>query len=238
MKSNLKIMRSKPEITESQIHEFMNFDRLLLDRKTAIRQKNLKRLRNAMIASVCAAIAVITFFLLQEDNSYQSRQPDPVIGPDTQRSALIQPDSVQHNKGEHKIIPVQPHVREKTRSSEIKPSTSPPKKEIIKDPVYVQSEPVDGFPYLYEYFRKELKYPDPLLKDSIQGVTTVVFTIDVNGRPQDLAIENSLGAAFDEEIRRIILNMPLWKPATYNGKPVNSKVSLPLTFNLEKIQKN
>lgn len=103
-------------------------------------------------------------------------------------------------------------------------------------PVYVQAEPLEGYAHLYDYFNSELIYPVVALKDSIQGVLTVSFTINKDGQPENLQYTNSLGEAFEEEAKRLILNMPTWKPATLNSEPVSSRLSLPLTFQIRSIK--
>jgi len=96
------------------------------------------------------------------------------------------------------------------------------------------AEPIIGYPKLYTYFDEELKYPENLQSDSINGVITASFVINTEGNPEQITIINSLGPAFDEEVKRLIVGMPKWKPATLNGKPVTSKVSIPFTFTISR----
>jgi TonB family protein len=107
----------------------------------------------------------------------------------------------------------------------------------IKEAGYMQAEPLLGYPDLYEYFNANLVYPPEALKDSIQGVQTVSFVINAEGKPEQIEVVKSLGEPFEKEVKRLIENMPEWKPATLNGKPVSSKISLPLTFQIQKIKK-
>jgi TonB family protein len=96
-----------------------------------------------------------------------------------------------------------------------------------------EATPVDGYPSLYAYFDKELKYPtNP--NDSIQGIVTVSFAVTKEGKVDLIKIENSLGPAFDAECIRVIQNMPNWKPATIDGKPVQTRLSIPLSFKVKK----
>ncbi|HEX6226089.1 MAG TPA: energy transducer TonB, partial [Chryseolinea sp.] len=101
---------------------------------------------------------------------------------------------------------------------------------------YVQAEPAQGYSVLYNFFSTNLKYPPEGLKDSIQGVQTISFVINTMGKPEDITIVNSLGKSFDEESTRLVENMPDWKPAMLDGKPVASKISLPITFQIQKIK--
>jgi TonB family protein len=115
-----------------------------------------------------------------------------------------------------------------------------PKEDAVKSHEYQFKEavPVDGYPAIYEYFNRTLQYPEEGLKDSIQGVVTVSFIINEIGSPEKIQIENSLGEAFDRETIKMIEQMPRWNPATVNGKPIASRLAIPLTFQIKKINNN
>ncbi|HTF21476.1 MAG TPA: energy transducer TonB [Chryseolinea sp.] len=117
-----------------------------------------------------------------------------------------------------------------------KQSVTPPGETSAKD-TYVQAEPRQGYTHLYAYFSEQLSYPPQAVKDSIEGIETVSFTIDERGRPTHISITHSLGSAFDQEAIRLIREMPDWTPATLNGSPVASQLSVPLTFQLKRIKK-
>jgi|GEM_PF-3284636 len=102
---------------------------------------------------------------------------------------------------------------------------------------YIQAAPQQGYDHLYAYFREHLSYPEDAVKDSIEGVETVSFVIDEKGKPSQVVVTQSLGAAFDEEALRTINNMPPWSPAMLNGRPVASQLSVPLTFELKRIRR-
>lgn len=95
-----------------------------------------------------------------------------------------------------------------------------------------QASPRVGIDSLYQYFETNLQYPDEAIQDSIQGELIVNFTILKTGEITDVKIQNSLGPLFDEEAKRLIVNMPAWDPAITNGKAVDSKISVPLTFRI------
>jgi TonB family protein len=126
-----------------------------------------------------------------------------------------------------KVATVAPAVGLKVDS----PVADRPQREVT--PMYRQAEPVDGYASLYEYFSSSLVYPVDAPSDSIQGVLTVTFTINAEGKPESISIHNSLGKAFEREAIRLIQEMPEWKPAQLNNKPVPSKMSLPLTFQIK-----
>jgi len=254
MKYKLKIMKSKPEVSEEEIRAFMNFDQLLKSHETLI-INNSKAVRWKKISIVTLAlIAVSTVWYLNND----SRKFSP-------EKSL---PSVQHDTNQQQIDTTTASHDPELSITE-KPSTEPfeeiplPKKQsanpgdndhdaplelpanvnksseaesVLPPNEYTQASPVDGYPALYEYFNKALIYPEEGLQDSIQGIVTVSFIINEAGKPEKIYIENSLGEPFDRETKKVIENMPLWKPAMMNNKPVPSKLSMPMTFQIQKIR--
>ncbi|MFM7853379.1 MAG: energy transducer TonB, partial [Flammeovirgaceae bacterium] len=128
----------------------------------------------------------------------------------------------------------------------LKQAVLPPRPKVLKSPSpianqkpmedgqphYINAEPIDGFPSLYAYFDRELRYPIAATGDSTQGVQSVAFIIDRTGNLGKIEILQSLGPEFDKEVLRILNHMPPWKPATLNGQPVPSKISLPFSFRI------
>jgi len=106
-----------------------------------------------------------------------------------------------------------------------------------REDTYIQAEPQQGYAQLYAYFRENLTYPKEALRDSTEGVETVSFMIDEQGKPGKIEVTHSLGEVFDQEALRIIRNMPPWNPAMLNDRPVASQLSVPLTFQLKRIRK-
>jgi TonB family protein len=245
MKSKIKTMKSKQEITDEEIQRLMDFDKLLRERdKFVARQKFL---RNIKISGAALGIAILALTLWLSSNRTASIQP---IVPaedktETVESASSEQSQLTETPSEQKVNGFENKKMQTGKSAEkpekhIVPDSRPEKTkqavtgESMKN-VYQQPEPVNGYPDLYAYFDKELTYPQTAIKDSVQGVVTVVFLVNEAGKAENIEIENSLGKPFDDEVMRLIGNMPLWKPALYNGKLVKSKVSLPLTFQLRKI---
>jgi hypothetical protein len=53
---------------------------------------------------------------------------------------------------------------------------------------------------------------------------------------EQIEVEQSLGEEFEKESVRLIENMPEWKPAKLDGNPVRSRISIPLTFQIQKMR--
>src|SRR5690606_25878368 len=105
-----------------------------------------------------------------------------------------------------------------------------------KEGPYIQAEPAGGYEMLYDYFNKNLNYPIEAVKDSVQGVITVSFVITNKGTTENIEFKKSLGEPFEHEALKLIREMPPWKPATLNGKPVSSRIVLPLTFSITTVK--
>jgi TonB family protein len=243
MKQKIKIMKHRQQASDEEIQGYMNFNRLLDDRKIAL---NVSRTTTILKWGVPILVVTVgTLGLLWMRNNTQA----PVESSKKQSESLAYPQNISpvapaDSAAAEKIKPAEIEVRDEQKkipqAKDSKPSEkSSAKQEVepeVKESGYVQAEPLNGYSELYEYFNANLVYPSEALKDSIQGVQTISFVINVQGDAEQIEIVKSLGAPFERECRRLIENMPEWKPATLNGKPVASRISLPLTFQIQKIK--
>jgi TonB family protein len=244
MKQKIRIMKERPQLSDEEIRGYMDFDRVLADRKLAVSKPKLHLLK--WILPAIAVIGVGTWFIVD------TRQPIPgkenIPGTQAQVAPMTTPSETTPSANEEDLtVPTEKETNEQkvARRSELKSSqaaktegSDKPTESKPVDDIYIQAEPVDGYQSLYAYFNSNLVYPNEGIKDSIQGVETVSFIINIEGKPERISVKQSLGAPFEKEARRLIENMPLWKPATLNGKPVPSQMSVPLTFQIQKVNVN
>ena len=241
MKHN--IMNTKPKITDDEILSYMNFDGLMKDFKSNSKKPAISApIKIISFLGSIIIIAFVSYFLgtknrIQTQENLESKATSEISKPiHKNQIPVLNKDSSTEIKGKD-LIPSQ--INKDTESNDetklIDRQLDSTKAPLIS--VYLQAEPVEGFPHLYNYFSSELKYPEEAVKDSIQGIVTVSFIITKEGRPEKITILNSLGQAFDKEVVRLIENMPTWKSAVMNRTPVPSKISMPLTFRLERIKK-
>ena len=94
-------------------------------------------------------------------------------------------------------------------------------------------EPVRGF----KEIQKNLFYPEFARKDGVEGKVLVAAVISETGEVIEAQIIESLGAECDKEAIRAIQSVA-WKPATKNGAPVRSQISIPIYFKLQKMHPN
>lgn len=240
MKQRIKIMKNRQQPTDEEIQGYMNFERLLESRRVAVKRTSI-----LTVAKWSAALLVIAtlclLYVSENSTSITSSQVDqphealpktealPITDSATTKSGLPQQEGRSLRSDQAEKVKKLPPAEQ--------PSTPPITEERAADNEYSQAEPLEGYDALYHYFSKNLVYPTEALKDSIQGIQTVSFVINEMGKPEQLQIQKSLGDAFEREARRLIQNMPEWKPATMNGKPVPSRISVPLTFQIRSIEK-
>ncbi len=80
------------------------------------------------------------------------------------------------------------------------------------------------------YIASYLQYPELAVENGVEGTVIVAFVVEKDGRLNDIKIEKSLGYGCDEEVIKVITNMPKWIPGKVNGKNVRSRMRLPVVF--------
>lgn len=86
-----------------------------------------------------------------------------------------------------------------------------------------------GWAALKDFLKENIVYP----ADSIEGKVYVSFTVDTVGHVTDIKIKKSLSPLADAEVIRVV-KLLVFKPAVLEGRPINSRFSLPVTFSREK----
>lgn len=91
-----------------------------------------------------------------------------------------------------------------------------------------------GVDSLFSYIKNNIKYPEWEKKQKIEGRVFVTFIVDKNGtitKPRILkTVEDSKN--FDNEVIRVISEMPAWIPGQHNGENVAVQFNLPVRFKL------
>lgn len=85
--------------------------------------------------------------------------------------------------------------------------------------------------------QKNIKYPELAQKAGIEGRVVVQFVIDENGNVNNPVIIRGIGGGCDEEALKAVQKAK-FIPGRQRGKPVLVRYSLPVSFKLEKIQRN
>jgi TonB family protein len=100
--------------------------------------------------------------------------------------------------------------------------------------VEVMPEFEGGTDALMKFIKDNLKYPRWEKRRKIQGTVYATFIVDEEGnitKPEIMrTVDNSKN--FDEEVLKVLGNMPKWKPGMEQGKAVPVQFNLPFKFEL------
>jgi len=87
-----------------------------------------------------------------------------------------------------------------------------------------------GIDAIKETVAKNLHYPEAALKSGISGTVLVNFTVDPEGKVQNVRIMQGLSPECDAEALRVTSLLKGWSPGVRQGKPVNITVSMPVEW--------
>lgn len=242
MKQKIRIMEQRPQLSDEEIRSYMDFDRLMADKKLVANKPKYHYLK--WIVPAITVLGVVTWLIFNYANE-NTKESNNVTADKEEINVAVNPAVPSPSSSETSAVSPVTEELKATERTATKSSPAGPQEDVQQSPentpledIYVQAEPVEGYSSLYAYFNSNLVYPAEALEDSIQGVETISFVINTEGKPEKITIKQSLGEPFEKEARRLIENMPLWNPATLNGKPVPSQMSVPLTFQIQKVNVN
>jgi protein TonB len=89
---------------------------------------------------------------------------------------------------------------------------------------------------MYRYIFEHIRYPAKAREHGIQGIVVVKYVVDIDSTLKRIHIVKRVGGGCDEEVIRIMQFMSdkkVWKPGTFNGKPVPVWYTLPVNFVLQ-----
>jgi len=118
----------------------------------------------------------------------------------------------------------------------------PAETEVISEPVEppkevfsfaeVMPEFIGGQEEFRQYLSKNLKYPSLAKENEIQGRVFVSFIVEADGSITNVQVVRSISPLLDQEAKRVIEQMPDWKPGMQNQVPVRVSFTLPISFTL------
>ncbi len=235
MRQKYNITNENPAISRTEMEGYKNFDLLLKKQSKSIANKTQGRLVKRLVLGVLGAVMLYFLFPLSEGeyaNIESDKKENAIVTTENiEKKKQEVPSIADDEKGKEEVIAVEkkPPLETKQFKEKIKEENS---KEVVNYN-YAEASPVDGLRRLYKYFDAELSYPKAVLKDSIEGTVLVSFVVGKEGEIKHIEVLQSLSSALDKEAVRVINNMPAWNAAMVNEEPVESKLSIPLTFNIK-----
>lgn len=82
------------------------------------------------------------------------------------------------------------------------------------------------------YLAKNLRYPGYAVENNIQGKVKILIEISETGKTRIISIYKGVEKHIDIEAARVLHEIPAWKPAELNGKPIKVYSIVSITFQL------
>jgi protein TonB len=95
--------------------------------------------------------------------------------------------------------------------------------------------PPEGMDGMYEYFKKNMKYPQLAKDKGIEGIVVTTFLVQKDGSLTDVEILRGIGGYCDEEAIRLIKSMEMWQPGKVKGEAVITRMRIPVRFKLDQL---
>lgn len=110
-------------------------------------------------------------------------------------------------------------------------------KDLVEGDVYDMVEEQPMFPggpkELMNYLAKNLRYPVKAQEAGQQGRVICQFVITKEGKVANVKVVRGVSPELDAESVRVVEGMPAWTPGKQDGKAVNVRYTLPVTFRLQ-----
>jgi protein TonB len=104
--------------------------------------------------------------------------------------------------------------------------------EEILDFTEVQAQFQGGMDAWYAYLKANLTYPKQPQRMGIEGTVFLRFVINTDGSIQDVEVVRSVDPFLDKVALEVVQNSPRWKSALHHGRPVRSRMTMPIKFKL------
>ncbi len=90
-----------------------------------------------------------------------------------------------------------------------------------------------GASVMQRFIANFIDYPVEALEMGDQGRVYLAFIIELDGSISEIKVMRGVTEELDNEAKNLIRLMPKWLPGYCNGRPVRTRVSLPINFALE-----
>jgi protein TonB len=118
--------------------------------------------------------------------------------------------------------------------------TAPPAEaeKVIDNKVYTYVEHMPQIPggggnrAIVDAIQRNVTYPKEALRNNIQGVVFVSFSVVEDGSVHDAKIVKGIGWGCDETVLDAVRKLPLFVPGTQNGRAVSVNFTVPVTFRI------
>ncbi len=92
---------------------------------------------------------------------------------------------------------------------------------------------VGGTAEMYRFINSQIRFPDELTNEELEGTVYVKFIVDINGNVRNPEIRRGVSKRMDQEVLRVVSLMPNWTPGEVGGQVFNIQVTLPIKVSQE-----
>jgi TonB family protein len=103
--------------------------------------------------------------------------------------------------------------------------------ELLADIIQIDAAFPGGYLELFDFVKKNLKYPPAALKSRKTGTVLLSFEIVENGDVVDVRVISAFDKECADAARKAVAEVPRWRAASVLGFPVRSKQVVPIRFN-------
>ena len=93
--------------------------------------------------------------------------------------------------------------------------------------------PTEGFQVYFQSIASKLKYPEDAKKQGIEGKVAIEFIVTKEGAITNVKVLKGLHPSCDQAAARVVAQSTAWNPGVKDGKVVNTKLVLPISFKLD-----
>ncbi len=103
----------------------------------------------------------------------------------------------------------------------------------VTPPIEFAPDKMPEMDNMAQFIVNNLKYPRIALENGTKGQVYVSFVVETDGTLSEIKLKNGIGDGCEQEAKRVVEKMPLWKPGIKRGKPVRVQCTLPINFKIE-----
>lgn len=169
--------------------------------------------------------------------SEKENEKDAVVVDDTQASQTLTNEQ-KREKLEKEIADWEEKRRNAlSELSELNPTYVDPSGKVIY--IKTEFEPTfdGGEEAMMKYLNDNLTYPQEARQKEQEGTVFVDFIVEQDGTVREAVVTDDTSPDVDQSFRdeaiRVVNGMPKWVPGRQNGKAVDVKFSLPITFRIQ-----
>jgi TonB family protein len=96
----------------------------------------------------------------------------------------------------------------------------------------IDATPVGDMEAFHYYLFESIEYPGECVEQNIEGRVFISCIVQKDGSITHAEVHKSAHPSLDAEALRVIRYAPKWNPATSAGKPIATKVIIPISFDL------